>query len=151
MPLTIPEEAREPLVQELTSFAASMPDPETRHLYQRLLEAVTAGTVDASLDEPLGRFLEVALQTGRIRQQHGPHEEKALRALYHQTQRGRQILAAVQQANKALRALQGHTLRELTFTPLNPGTYRLTLGTDQVRLTLEINAQGVWVENLVVG
>ena len=151
MPLTIPEAAREPLVQELENFAASMPDPRARNLYQRLLEAVATGEVDEALDEPLGRFLEVALQTGRIRQRHGPHEEKALRALYHQTQRGRQILKAIQQANEALRALQGHTLRELTFTPHNPGTYRLTLGTDQVRLTLEINAQGVWVENLVIG
>ncbi|SHK72215.1 hypothetical protein [Rhodothermus profundi] len=151
MPLTIPEAAREPLVQELTRFAASMPDPETRALYQRLLEAAAAGEIDETLDEALGRFLEVALQTGRIRHQHGPHEEKMLRALFHQTQRGRQILSAVQQANQALRALEGHTLRELTFTPQNPGTYRLTLATDQVRLTLEISAQGVWVENLTVG
>ena len=151
MSLTVPEEAREPLVQELARFATSMPDPEARHLYRRLLEAVTAGTVDTLLDEPLGRFLEVALQTGRIRQQYGPHEEKALRTLYHQTQRGRQILDAIQQANKALCVLQGHTLRELAFTPQNPGTYRLTLATDQVRLTLEINAEGVWVETLTVG
>ncbi len=151
MPLTIPETVREPLVQELAHFAASMPDPRARNLYQRLLEAVVAGKVDEALDEPLGRFLEVALQTGRIRKQHGPHEEKALRALYYQTQHGRRVLEAIQQANEALRALQGHTLRELTFTPHNPGSYRLTLGTDRVRLTLEINVQGVRVENLVVG
>lgn len=151
MPLKIPEAAREPLVQELTNIAASMPDPKARQLYQQLLRAVAVGEVDETLDEPLGRFLEVALQSGRIWQQHGPHEEKALRALFHQTQRGRQILTAIQQANEALKALQGHTLRELVFTPHNPGSYQLTLSTDQVRLTLEINAQGVWVKNLMVG
>lgn len=152
MPLTIPEAAQEPLHVELAAFVASLHDASTRQRYQRLLDAVATGQVeDQALEEALERFLEIALQTGRIRQQHGTHEEKALRELFLQTRRGSQLRAALQQVNEALRALQGHTLRELTFLPHNPGTYRLMLRTDQVQLTLEINGQGVWVENLAVG
>jgi hypothetical protein len=152
MPLPISEAAQEPLRLELAAFVSSLRDEFTRQRYQRLLEAIETGQIeDQALEDALERFLEIALQTGRIRQQHGAHEEKALRELFFQTQRGSQIRAALQQANEALRALRGHTLRELSFLPHNPGSYRLTLRTDQVQLTLEINAQGVWVENLAVG
>ena len=76
--------------------------------------------------------------------------EQALLRLFHRTPRGAAARQATESVNQALRELAGQTIEEILFTVQAPGVYRLGLGTDQVRLTLQIDRHGVTVESLEV-
>ncbi|MFQ5854328.1 MAG: hypothetical protein ACE5LU_01605 [Anaerolineae bacterium] len=151
MALTIGEVEREVLCEELEVFAESVRDTEARTRYTALRQAVGAGQVDEPLIEPLEQVLEIVLHTGRVRRIHGPQTEQALLRLFHQTGRGSTICAATQAANRSLAALKGQVIHEMAFTARTPGDYRLVIDTDRCRLTLEIDREGVWLENAAVG
>lgn len=149
--LEITADAREVLVQELSAYVARLPEGGARERYVRLLEEIGAGSLSESSDEGLARFLEVLLPTGQVSRRYGAHEEKALRTLYLATSRGRGVREQVQQANEALRALQGHRLESLRFEPHNPGAYRCIARTEQVEVVLAIEPGGVRIERVAVG
>ena len=151
MTLTLDQSDQELLLEELEVFTRSLQSPEAQARYTALRQAVEVGRIEGDALAPLEQVLEIALQTGRVRRIHGPQAEQALLRLFHQTGRGTAIRETTQRANQALKTLRGHVVDKVTFTPYTPGVYRLTIDTDHCRLTLKIDGDGVWVENVAVG
>ncbi len=151
MALNLEKTVQELVVEELEIFAKSLRDPQLQTRYRTLCQQVERGQVEESLLELLETALEISLQTGRVRRIHGPQAEQTLLRLFHQTPRGSILRKALQDVNRALEALQGHHLQQIVFTPRTPGVYRLVIDTDQCQLTLDIDREGVQIEQVAMG
>lgn len=148
--LTLDATQREVLLEELATMVVSLRDPAAREPYEHLAAAVDEGTVGEDLQGRLEGFLEMLLQTGRVRRVHGAEAEQALLRLFHQTPRGSSARRSTQSVNAALASLEGQAIEGMIFTVQGPGVYRLGIATDHCRLTLEIDRHGVTVESLEV-
>jgi hypothetical protein len=147
-PLPIEAEEREVLLDELRALAGALRDPAALARYADLAQAAEAGEVAPDLVGDLERVLELTLETGRVRHMQGADGEQALLRLFGRTPRGEAVRRITGEANQALAALTGQTLRALAFSPHGPGTFRLEIATDLCRLTLEINRRGVTVDSV---
>jgi len=141
---------RELLLEELAALAGSIRDPAARSRYAELGDAVADGQIGGERMAELEGLLELSLGTGRARRLHGPENERLLLRLYHQTPRGAAIRARTEDANRALSALAGQSLRGVSFSALGPGVYRLEISTDRCQLTLETDRLGITVDSLGV-
>jgi hypothetical protein len=151
MALSVTDTDKELLLEEIQVFADSLREAGVRARYTGLWQAVAAGEVPDDLVDPLERFLEIGLQTGRFRRIHGPPAEQALLRLFRKTRAGAAIAQATNEVNQALETLRGHVIEEMVFTPQGPGVYRLVIDTDQCQVTLEIDREGVWMKNVGIG
>jgi hypothetical protein len=141
---------REILLEELATMVVQLRGPSAREPYEELAGAVDEGAVGEDLLGRLESFLEMLLQTGRVRKIHGAEAEQSLLRLFHQTPRGSAARRSTQSVNAALASLGGQAIESLLFTVQGPGVYRLGIATGQCRLTLEIDRHGVTVESLEV-
>lgn len=148
--LAVDSVQREVLLEELATLVVSLHDVHARAGYEELAEAVSAGEVGEPLVGRLEGFLEMALQTGRVRRMHGAQSEQALLRLFHQTPRGAAARRATEAVNAALATLGGQEIEGMLVTVQGPGTYRLGLTTDRCRITLEIDSHGLSVESVEV-
>jgi hypothetical protein len=148
--IVIDEIQREILLEELATLVVSIHGREARAPYEELALAVDAGEVEEGLLGRLEGFLEMALQTGRVRKVHGAEAEQALLRLFHKMPRGAAARRSTESVNQALASLQGQTLEGALFTVQGPGVYRLGIKTDRCSLTLEIDRHGVTVESLEI-
>ena len=148
--VTVDEAQREVLLEELATLVVSIRNADARAPYEELAAAVDAGEVEESLLGRLEAFLEMALQTGRVRKVHGAEAEQALLRLFQKTPRGAAARRSTEAVNQALASLQGQILEGALFTVQGPGVYRLGIKTDHCSLTLEIDRHGVTVESLEV-
>lgn len=147
--LAIKPAERVVLAAEVTAFAETLRDPETRARYAQLLDAVQAGGVPPTLVPALEAFLELVLPTQRIRRDHGPEGARALSALFGRTPRGTQLKEAAEGVNEALTAFRGQALESIAFSP-TPGGHHLVIETAGGRLELTIDRAGVRVERFDV-
>ncbi len=139
------------LLEEIDGLTATLHEPEARVRYLTLREAIVAEQVAGEVLPTLETFLDLLLRSGRVRHIHGPQAEQSVNRLFNQTTKGAGIQQTTTNVNTALALLEGQTIESLKFSPKSPGVIRLTLDTDQCELTLEINSDGVWLENVAVG
>lgn len=151
MALKIDSTLQAVLLEEIDGLMATLHEPESRLRYLTLREAVATEQVEGRVLPTLEKFLDLLLHSGRVRHIHGPQAEQSINRLFNQTTRGAGIQKTTSHVNTALALLEGHTIESLKFSPKSPGVIRLTLDTDQCELTLEINSEGVWLENVAVG
>jgi hypothetical protein len=147
-PLPIEAAEREVLLDELRALTGMLRDPAARARYADLAQAAEGGEVAPDLVADLERVLELTLETGRVRHMQGADGEQALLRLFSRTPRGEALRRTTREANQALSALAGQTVRGLDFSPHGPGTFRLEIATDRCRLTLEISRRGVTVDSV---
>jgi hypothetical protein len=89
-------------------------------------------------------MLELVFEKGR------PSNPAILQAIFARTPRGKQRTAAAREVNEALRTLKGQRLEELRVSA-GPSRHTLTIETDAVRLTLELDPAGARVASLETG
>jgi hypothetical protein len=149
--MRLADDERELLLAEVAQALDQVRAPELKVAYGELLTAVDAGEVPDELLEPLQNLLEVGLESGRIRRLHTAHGEMAANRVFSRTPQGRVIRNSVEAVNEALAALNGHELVEATLTPAGPGSYTLTVVTDQGRLLIRLGRQGATLHSVEVG
>lgn len=149
--MRLAEDERELLMAEVGQAVEQVRTPETRAAFGELLSAVDRGEVPDDLMEPLQNLLEVGLESGRIRRIHRAPGETAARRVYGRTPRGAALSAAADEVNQGLRALVGQTIEEVSISPNGPGSYSLSIATDQGRLLLRLERQSVRLQSLEVG
>jgi hypothetical protein len=145
-----PEE-KDLLQVEVAEALGQVRSPEMRALYAELLEAVEAGDVPDALIEPLTSLLAVGLESGRIRRLHTAYGEMTASRMYGRTPQGQAVRASTEAVNEALKALEGHVLQEVTVSPHGPGSYSVSLGTDQGKVLLRLDRQGARIQSVDVG
>jgi hypothetical protein len=148
-PLGVNAGQGEVVLAEVEALSASLP-PAVRDRYAGLVRAVASGAVEAELLPRLAEVLDLSLSTGRARRVHGAEGEQALLRLFRQTPQGAAVARAVEGANRALSALAGQAIQEISFSPRAPGAFRLEIATDVCQLTLEIDRAGVTVDSVEV-
>jgi hypothetical protein len=151
MPITLAEDEREVLMAEVAQALDQIRVPELTVTYGELLTAVDQGEVPDELLEPLQTLLEVGLESGRIRRVHTAHGEMAAGRVFSRTPRSRAVRSTTDELNASLKALEGQTIQELTLSPHGPGAYSLSIATDQGKLLLRMDRQGVRLQSLEVG
>jgi hypothetical protein len=139
-------EVQELLREELRAFADVLPGD-----YDALLAAVDAGELPDALLDPVGRLLEIGLQTGRIRKLHRAPGEQALLRLYGQTPAGKAQAQSVVEVNAALDQIAGQEIESVRVVARTPGTFLLQIGTDACEMTLKFSPDGAGVESVAVG
>ena len=149
--MKLAEDERDVLVAEVAQAVEQARSPEMRVAYGELLTAVDLGEVPDDLQPRLEVLLEVGLESGRIRKLHLADGETAARRVYARTPRGEAIRASADQVNQALEALVGQSVEEVRIAPQGPGAYTLSLGTDQGRLLIRFDRQGVRLQSVEVG
>lgn len=149
--MKLTEEERELLSTEVAQALDHVRAPEMRVTYSELLTAVDLGEVPEDLLSPLETVLEIGLQSGRIRKVHLAPGETAARRLYARTPKGQVLQGGTDEVNKALRALKGHTLEEISISQPVPGTFSLLLETEHGKLQLRLDREGVRLQSLEVG
>lgn len=125
--------------------------PELRVSYQELLTAADQGEVPEELLVPLQNLLEIGLESGRIRAVHTAHGEMAARRIFARTPRGSALRATTAAVNEALQGLSGQVLGEVTLSANGPGSYSLSVNTDQGTVLIEVDRGGARIKSLEVG
>ena len=142
---------QELLTPEIAAFAAALHDPAARSRYEALSEAVAAGEVDEDLVDGLAAVLEVGLLNGRFRRLYGPEGEQTLSRVYGRTPIGAARAAEAAAVTKALAALQGQVIEEITISSSGPGGYSLTIDTDRCEINVRLDRGGVRVNSVEIG
>ncbi len=149
--LKLQEDEREVLLAEVAQAHDQVRSPEAKRQFGELLAAVDAGEVPDELAEPLQNLLEVGLESGRIRKLHTAHGEMAAQRVFSRTPRARATRETVAAVNEALAALVGHTLNEVSMSAGAPGSYSLTLATDQGKVLVRLDRREARVHSVEVG
>ena len=138
------------LVPQIQAFLDATNDPQAREVYLALKTAIESLEVPPDLQLRLGAIVEVALTSGRVRRLFGPAAELSLNALFLKTPRGREVAQSLAELNKALAALKGQTVEQITSTQRSPGAYSLTVKTSGCQIVIRFEQAGVRVESLEV-
>ncbi|MCC2672406.1 MAG: hypothetical protein K0Q72_4878 [Armatimonadetes bacterium] len=149
--MKLTEEERELLMTEVAQALDHVHAPELRVTYGELFSAVDQSEVPEELMPPLETLLEVGLQSGRIRKVHLAPGETAARRLFARTPRGQATQGKTAEVNEALRALAGHQIEEVSITQPAPGSFSLLVATDQGKLQLRLDREGVRLQSLEIG
>jgi hypothetical protein len=149
--LVLTDRERELLRPEVAALAAGVSDPSLRDAYGALLASVEQASVPPEGQDRLEGLLEMGLQTGRFRRQHGAIDAQLLYRLYGRTPRGTALAAELAGINKALAELDGQTVDGLALSAKGPGEYELTVETDACRIAVTIGAGGVHLSSVEMG
>lgn len=144
-----PEEA-ELVAAELAALLPAL-SGERRERYLEFGEAVTAGRLPTEMVPILESLLELALQTARARRLYRAEGERILTDLFRRTPRGRELAGHLDEVNKALRALAGHTVERVGVGMRTLGHFTVTIQTSAATITLAVRSQGVTVDSVAVG
>lgn len=135
---------------ELLAFARELKSPETRAAYEQLAACLDRGALDDDDVARLTAFLELTLTTGRLLARHGQHAEDVVRRLYERTPRGATAAASAAALTEALRPMIGQSIVDLSVAQVRPGSYRVTLETDALRVVLALAPAGARAESVEV-
>ena len=135
---------------ETLAVLAAAGSAEYREQLGDLEEAIESGFLDPTAALTLEPILELALQAGRIRAIYGPPGETAALRLYRKLPRGKALQDSARSVSDALASLNGHRLEGATLTAVGPGSYALSLATDEGRLSVRFDRQGARITSVEV-
>lgn len=124
--------------------------PEYREELTVLAEAIGAGKLQPEHAETLERIVELALQAGRIRAVYGPPGEQTALRLFRRLPRGAALRDSAREVSHALASLQGRTITGAELTAVGPGSYTLSLVTEEARLSVRLDRQGARLTSVEV-
>jgi hypothetical protein len=124
--------------------------PETRMQLSALELAIEAGVIDDDDAESLERIIELALQAGRIRAVYGPPGEQAALRLYRKLPRGAALTESAREVTDALSSLRGSRIESASLTAVGPGSFTLSLTTEEASLSVRLDRQGARLASVEV-
>jgi hypothetical protein len=148
--IRLSEAESELALAETQAVLAAAASPDYRAELAELAEAIESGSLEESHALTLEPILELALQAGRIRGIYGPPGETAALRLYRKLPRGKALQESAREVSAALDSLQGHRLEGATLTAVGPGSYTLSLATDEGRLSIRLDRQGARITSVEV-
>jgi hypothetical protein len=124
--------------------------PETRTQLAALELAIETGVLADDDAQSLESIVELALQAGRIRAVHGPPGEQAALRLYRKLPRGAALADSARDVTEALSSLRGSRIESATLTAVGPGSFTLSLTTDEASLFVRLDRQGARLASVEV-
>ena len=123
---------------------------EARRPYEKLRECV-----DGNLDIPpeLNPYLSIVVESSIIsgsEKRYGAGVQQSMVALFQKTARGKSIADSIDAINAALEKVKGHVIEQLSTTLRAPGSYAMTLKTNQLQMVVVFDRAGLSIESLEV-
>jgi len=141
---------REALLGEIKNMLAAPLSPDARAPYERLKKCVEDGLeIPPDLSPCLSVMIESSIITGNARR-FGAGVQQSMVALFQKTLAGKAIADSIAAINAALAKVKGHLLEQVSTTLRAPGSYALTLKTDQLAMVIVFDRSGLSVESLEV-
>jgi hypothetical protein len=130
-------------------LAAPLP-PEARAPYQRLQKSLEDNLeISPDLNPYLGMMIESSIITGNAKR-FGAGVQQSMVALFQKLPNGKAIADSISAINAALEKLKGHPIEQVSTTLRAPGSYALTLKTDQLQMVIIFDRTGLSIESLEV-
>jgi hypothetical protein len=130
-------------------LAAPLP-PEARAPYQRLQKSLEDNLeISSDLNPYLGMMIESSIITGNAKR-FGAGVQQSMVALFQKLPNGKAIADSISAINAALGKLKGHAIEQVSTTLRAPGSYALTLKTDQLQMVIIFDRTGLSIESLEV-
>lgn len=148
-PIDLNENEQELLALELESVGR-VPSEQRKAAYDALADAVDDGTVPEELVPLLERLVAVSLESGRARRRYLAEGEKILTDLFKRTPAGKELLGIIKGVNTALEILEGRTVSGVKVGLRTLGHMRISLETEDLKLTLAVRPSAVAVESMSV-
>ena len=149
-PIALTDEEIDLVTSDLDVLLPTLEGPR-RERYTQLRAAAAAGEVPHELAPALEALLELTLQTARARGRYTAEGEQTLTRLYGRTAGGRELAGHLQQVNRALTSLNGHTVESVGVRMRTVGHFTITIQTDGASITLASRPDSVDVESIAVG
>ena len=149
--MKLSQEEQELIRAEVGPLVGRVQDPALQAAYRELSSGVEAGEVQGESVRALEGLLTLGLESGRIRAVHTAHGEMIAQRLFLRTPKGDALRRATEEITGALAALQGHSIEEMAISITGPSAYSLTIGTDQGRILIRMDRNGVRLQSLEVG
>ena len=135
-------EAAEVALGEAQAVLALVQDEERRGRLSDLVAALQDGELGEDEAQALEELIELGLTTGRIRGLYGPEGEQAALKTHRRLPRGRELSESAREVTKALAALQGKVLEQVSVQAAGPGTFVVSLGVEGLELSVRLDHAG---------
>ncbi len=142
-------EAAEVALAEATAVLAIVQDEDRRGRLADLIAAVEDGAVEGESAQALEELLGLGLQTGRLRALYGPAGEQAALKTYRKLPGGRELAESAREVSRALSALAGAKLEQVTVSAVGPGAYSLSLAVEGRELSVRLDRSGARINTIV--
>jgi hypothetical protein len=141
---------REALLGELRNMLAAPLPPEARVPYELLQQSIEdSRDIAPELSRYLGMMIESSIISGNAKR-FGAGVQQSMVALFQKTVEGKSIADSISAVNAALGQMKGQALEQVSTTLRAPGSYALTLKTDQLMMVIVFDRRGLSIESLEV-
>ena len=138
------------LLGEIGNMLARPLPEDARETYERLRHATDAGLeIPSELTPYLGMMIESSIISGNAKR-FGAGVQQSMVALFQRLPNGKAIAESIAAVNAALEKVKGHAIEEISTTLRAPGSYAMTLKTDQLQMVIIFDRSGLSIESLEV-
>jgi hypothetical protein len=125
------------------SAAARAPYEQLKNTIEENLDIAPA------LSPYLSMLIESSIITGNAKR-FGAGVQQSMVALYQKTPNGKAIAESIGAVNAAFEKLKGHAIEQVSTTLRAPGSYAMTIKTDQLQMVIILDRSGLSIESLEV-
>ena len=141
---------REVLLGEIANMLAAPLSPAARAPYEQLRKCVEDNLdIPVELSSYLNVMIESSIITGNAKRL-GAGVQQSMVALIQKTPQGKVIAESISAVNAALEKLKGHVIDQVSTTLRAPGSYAMTIKTDQLQMVIVLDRSGLSIESLEV-
>jgi len=141
---------REALLGEIKNMLAAPLSPEARAPYEQLRKCLEDSLdIPPALSPYLSMMIESSIISGNARR-FGAGVQQSIVALFQKTNQGKAIAESIAAVNAALEKVKGHAIEQVSTTLRAPGSYAMTLKTDQLQMVIVFDRSGLSIESLEV-
>jgi hypothetical protein len=141
---------REVLLGEITNMLAAPLSAAARAPYEQLKNAIEENLdIAPALSPYLSMMIESSIITGNAKR-FGAGVQQSMVALYQKTPQGKATAESISAVNAALEKLKGHAIEQVSTTLRSPGSYAMTIKTDQLQMVIVLDRSGLSIESLEV-
>jgi hypothetical protein len=138
------------LLGEIKNMLATPLSPDARAPYERLQRCIEDSVeIPPGLNPYLGMMIESSIITGNARR-FGAGVQQSMVALFQKLPNGKAIAESISAINAALEKVKGHAIEQVSAVLRAPGSYALTLKTDQLMMVIIFDRAGLSIESLEV-
>jgi len=138
------------LLGDIKNMLARPLSPDTRGPYEHLQKCIEDSVeIPPELNPYLGMMIESSIITGNAKR-FGAGVQQSMVALFQKLPNGKAIADSISAINAALEKVKGHAIEQIATTLRAPGSYALTLKTDQLMMVIVFDRTGLSIESLEV-
>ena len=124
--------------------------PDARAPYENLQKCIDDNVeIPPDLNPHLGMMIESSIISGNAKR-FGAGIQQSMVALFQKLPQGKAIADSISAVNAALEKVKGHAIEQISTTLRAPGSYALTLKTDQLQVVIVFDRTGLSIESLEV-